>query len=116
MDIALVFINQEINSTKWQVDRICYNVSELTTEQKVGGYEVDFSNIPAIPEQQFAKGTPLYINPLDKSMWFEYIDRPLKPEEQIQKVTDDNTEDVLVLSDALFSALEAIEALEGGGA
>jgi len=53
-------------------------------------FTIDF--IPPAPEQQIGKGVILIADKDTKTAWFEYVDRPLTPEEKIQLLEQENQE------------------------
>lgn len=55
----------------------------------------EFDGVPRIeveemplPEPTFAKDAIMYANPTTGEVWFEYIDRPLTPQEENQRLKE----------------------------
>lgn len=79
-----------INETKAIVTGIHYMPEMLAEEEKANGILVD--SIPEPESLQLANNKmPIhYINPQMKEQWYEYVDRPLTTEEEIEKLKQEN--------------------------
>lgn len=75
-----------INEEKARV--LEYSIDDNTVYD---GDTLTVSSIP-IPENIEGKTPILYVNPVTKNFWYEYEDRTLTPEEQIQQLLDANAE------------------------
>lgn len=73
-----------ISATKAEVTLRHYMPELLTDDQKEAGLLVD--DVPDEPQVEDGKISVLYVNPQNKTMWWETKDKPLTPEEQ--KVKD----------------------------
>jgi len=75
--MPIVFYEEE-TSTRAKVTLIHHQPDLLDEERRAEGIEVE-----SIPKKESRKGKTgvLYINPENKELWYEYIDRPLNTEE-----------------------------------
>lgn len=84
--MALILFEKETD-TKAKVTLIHYRPELLDEELKETGVFVEDFSIPN-PEEQVGKASILYINPETKELWYEYVDRLLTPEEELQQLKD----------------------------
>ena len=70
---------ERIDDNKYFVRCIHYMPEMLTPEVRAEGIEVDSIPDPAPQENQTYS---LYYNPIDKSLWYEYIDIPQPDSEE----------------------------------
>lgn len=81
-------------------NKVLYALSDFTllgkTEEQLleTGYIVD--SVPQVPPMQGKDGM-LYYNPETKEFYFEYVDRPLTPQEEIESLKAQNAQMLLVL-------------------
>jgi hypothetical protein len=80
---------KEISTDKHMVERIVYLDSVLDDEQKQQAIHVE--SIPD-PQQIEGKIPHLYYRPSTNEFYYEYVDRPLTQEEQIQQLINANAE------------------------
>lgn len=75
---------------------------DLTEEELADGLLVD--SVPE-PTPQDGKMALLYINPITKELWYEYVDRPLTSEEETKKRITQLEEQLKITQDALDALL-----------
>lgn len=85
-----VFITDEQTNTleKAHVSRYCLSSMLSESERKEG---IEVISIPQLPsEAMFGKMLSLYVNQQTKEVWYEYIDRPLTAEEELETLKSQN--------------------------
>lgn len=78
-------IEQGGTETRARVYFTHYKPDMLSDEELKGGVKV--VNIPE-PEMVFGKVGYLYVNPTTLETWYEYVDRPLTPDEELQNLKE----------------------------
>jgi|GEM_PF-2404306 len=92
-----------VNENVLKVNAV-YNVALLGEDSEINLNEgVIVSERPEEPTRELGKSYIWYVNVDTKEQWYEAVDRPLYPDEVIQKRLDDQQEiiDALIL-DSLF--------------
>jgi len=72
---------------RMRVGLVYYKPERLSAEAKTGGITLDMTEAD-MPQPEERKGeTPvLYCNPMTKTLWYEYVSRPLTQEELLADV------------------------------
>lgn len=78
MSACIIFSNTT-NPEKYEISTICYEPDKMLEEIKSKGVIVDEIPVPNTPE---GKKSVLYYNSVLKTLFYEYVDRVLSPEEQ----------------------------------
>jgi len=95
----------QIEENKYQVGLIhnmpfdpVHGFGKTQEELEQIGVLVDDVPEPQIPEGKQIAG--LFVNPTTKEVWYEYVDKPLDPEERLQILEQQNAELLLELLNA----------------
>ena len=76
--------------TRVRVGVIHYKPEKLPPEVRESGIMLPLMTEGTMPRptQEVGKAGVLYINPVTKKLWYEYVDRPLSQEELLAKVVE----------------------------
>jgi hypothetical protein len=86
------------------------NIGINTEEDAIAKGGILLTEVPE-PEAIQGKTAKAYVNPQTKEFWYEYVDRPLTPEEKLQLLEQEN-QDLKNRIDLMQQALD--ELLLGG--
>lgn len=84
----VVIYDDNAQTTKAIVYTILDDVSKIEKYQGNNYKIVPDESIPPLPETKTGKNAVLYINLETNQLWYEYVDRPLTPEEELQQLKE----------------------------
>ena len=85
----MIIVGTTISDTKVKVDGCFVDGSQSIA--------IDATTPPNPPESQAGKDTVLYLNPVTKELFYEYVDRPLTEAETIMQLKSESAQVVLAL-------------------
>jgi hypothetical protein len=90
MSKILIYVDSK-EGTKQEVRGIHYFPFDLEkgVPQEVIDANILVDSVPT-PDTIEGKMAVMYVNPQTKELWYEYVDRPLTPEEKIQLLEQEN--------------------------
>ncbi|MCM3404895.1 hypothetical protein [Cytobacillus oceanisediminis] len=95
-----VVFGKETETNKIKVESIFYQENDLSSETQAQG--VIIKSIPD-PETIEGKAPVLYLNKLDNTLFYEYVDRELTESEKLNKILRDQETMKMALDDLIFS-------------
>jgi hypothetical protein len=87
----MIIVGTTISDTKVKVDGCFVNGSQSVV--------IDATNPPNPPENQAGKENVMFLNPVTKELFWEYVDRTLTDAEQVTELNATITDLVQVLAD-----------------
>lgn len=96
-----LLMGSKINEQKMKVE-IIYNLDHPDNAGLDTSQGVVVEEEAPLPEPQIGKGYLWYVNPQTGEQWFEFYDRPLTPEEQLQVQQQQLEEMTILLGDLLL--------------
>jgi hypothetical protein len=106
----VIYVTYERITDEKAIVRQYINLDYVEKPVGVEGFEI--AEIPQPPIPPIGKEVQTFVNPITKDFFYEYTDRPLKPEEKIQLLEQEN-EELKARIEVMQQALD--ELLLGGG-